>query len=84
MTMLLGTGHLTLPPGLPGGERLEKELRAYTIKQSARTGYEYTEALRESDHDDLVIALALAVWWPHTKGVPRYVDSDTGELRERP
>ena len=58
MTMLLGTGRLILPPGLPGGEQLEKELRAYTIKQT-KTGHVYTEAKRESDHDDIVIALAL-------------------------
>ena len=52
-------------------------------EQSARTGNLSFEAEHESDHDDLVIALALAVWWPHSKGVPRCVDHDTGELKER-
>ena len=85
MTMLLTTGRLTLPPGLPGGEQLEKELRAYTIKQHKKTGNEYTEAKRESDHDDMVIALALSVWAKNFYGPePRYIDHYTGELREKP
>ncbi|HJW75021.1 MAG TPA: hypothetical protein VJ787_05045 [Thermoleophilia bacterium] len=85
MVMLLNTGRLVLPPGLPGGEQLEKELRAYTIKQHQRTGYEYTEAKRESDHDDLVIALALSVWCKNFYGPePRYIDAQSGELREKP
>jgi len=84
MTMLLNTGRLTLPPGLPGGEQLEKELRAYTVKQHKRTGSEYVEAKRESDHDDLVIALALSVWTKNFYGPePRCIDHYTGELREK-
>jgi hypothetical protein len=72
-----------VPPGLPGGDQLEKELRAYTVKQNQRTGYTYTEAARESDHDDMVIALALAVWCKNWYGdEPRYVGRD-GELREQ-
>ena len=54
--------------GLPGAEQLVKEVRAYTVKQSARTGNVSTEAEREADHDDLVIALALAVWYSHVYG----------------
>lgn len=85
MVMLLNTGRLTLPPGLPGGSDLEKELRHYQIKQNARTGHVYTEARKESDHDDLVIALALSVWVKNFYGPePRYIDRDTGELREKP
>jgi len=85
MTMLLGNGRLTLPPGLPGGAQLEKELRAYTVKQHKRTGSEYVEAKREADHDDMVIALALSVWMKNFYGPePRYVDADSGELREKP
>ena len=85
MTMLLNSGRLILPPGLPGGEQLERELRAYTIKQNARTGHVYTEAKRESDHDDMVIALALSVFVRNFYGrEPRYIDAQTGELREKP
>ena len=77
-------GRIKIPIGLPLAEQLTNEMRAFRPKQSARTGNLSFEAEHESDHDDLVIALALAVWYPHTKGVPRYVDGDTGELRERP
>lgn len=84
MTMLLNTGRLILPPGLAGGADLEKELRAYTVKRNVRTGYEHTEAKRESDHDDLVVALALSVWVKNFYGPePRYVDARTGDLREK-
>jgi len=84
MALLLNTGRLLLPPGLPGGEDLEKELRAYQIKQR-KTGSVYTEAGKESDHDDLVTALALAVWlgplWGRDR--QRYVGND-GELYDKP
>ena len=80
---LLEGGRIKIPLGLPFAEQLTKEIRAFRPKQSARTGNLSFEAEHESDHDDLVIALALAVWWPHSKGVPRCVDHDTGELKER-
>ena len=84
MVTMLNTGRLLLPPGLPGGEQLEKELRAYTVKQDKRTGYVYTEAKHESDHDDLVVALALSVWIKNFYGPePRYVTRD-GSLCEKP
>lgn len=72
MASLLNTGRLVLPPGLPAGDLLEKELRAYQIKQR-HTGYVFTEAAKESDHDDLVTALALSVWCPNWMGEPRYL-----------
>lgn len=73
-----------IPLGLPFAEDLTKEVRAFRPKQNARTGNLSFEAERESDHDDLVIALALAVWYPHRRGMPRYLDRETGELRRRP
>lgn len=41
---------------------LEKELRAFRVKVKASTGNETFEALRESDHDDMVLACAIAAW----------------------
>jgi len=82
MASLLNTGRLVLPPGLPAGDLLEKELRTFQIKQRA-SGYIYTEAAHEKDHDDLVIALALAVWCPHWIGTPRYLDPNTGQPKEQ-
>lgn len=43
------------------------------LKQSTATGNLSFEAEREADHDDLVIALALAVWFPHPWGEPRVI-----------
>ena len=84
MAMLLNTGRLLLPPGLPAGDLLEKELRSYQIKQNQKTGHTYTEAAKERDHDDLVTALALSVWLGPIWGRPRYLDPHTGILREWP
>jgi len=81
--MLLERGHIKIPLGLPVAEQLQKELRAFRPKQNRSTGNLSFEAARESDHDDLVIALALAVWFPHIWGKPRYIDRHTGELQEQ-
>lgn len=77
------TGRIVVPPGLPGAEDLVKQLRAFKLKQNARTGNVTYEAARESDHDDLVIALALAVWLRHRHDEPRYL-TPAGVLREKP
>jgi len=69
--MLLEQQRLKIPLGLAGADELTKEVRAFRPKQSAQTGNLSFEAERESDHDDLVIALALAVWYPHLLGEPR-------------
>lgn len=49
---------------------LEKELENYRVKVTANRN-EVFESLRESDHDDLVMALALALWYgERTAGWP--------------
>jgi hypothetical protein len=42
---------------------LVKELENFKVKVNTRTAHDSYEAWRESDHDDLVLALALACWW---------------------
>jgi hypothetical protein len=71
--MLLERGLVKIPLGLPVANQLTKEVRAFRLKQSTATGHLSFEAEREADHDDLVIALALAVWFPHPWGEPRVV-----------
>jgi hypothetical protein len=44
-------------------EVLGKELNTFKVKVSVQTGHESFEAWRERDHDDLVLAVALACWW---------------------
>jgi hypothetical protein len=53
-------------------DALADELLAFRAKISAR-GHHTSEAWRESDHDDLVLALALACWHRHSHSPPRYV-----------
>lgn len=82
---LFERGRLVMPPGLPQADALEKELRAFKLKQSSRTGSVSFEAQHEKDHDDLVIALALAVWVRHHKDEPRYIVHDeAAEPQEKP
>lgn len=45
------------------------ELRAFSVKTTA-TGSEQFAALRERDHDDIVMATALAVWVAEKKPAP--------------
>jgi hypothetical protein len=44
-------------------QELIHELQSFRMKQS-RTGVDSYEALMEKDHDDLVLALSYAVWYP--------------------
>jgi hypothetical protein len=71
--MLLERGLVKIPLGLPVADQLTKEVRAFRLKQSTSTGNLSFEAEREADHDDLVIALALAIWFPHPWGEPRVI-----------
>jgi hypothetical protein len=69
---LLQSGRLRIAAGTPQLEQLERELVGFSAKTSAsgRTTY---EALTERIHDDLVIALALALWHPGRSAQRRYV-----------
>jgi hypothetical protein len=42
---------------------LREEMRTFSVKVSLATGNESFEAWRDRDHDDLVLAAALAVWF---------------------
>jgi hypothetical protein len=50
---------------------LVKELETFNVKVNIRTAHDSYEAWRESDHDDLVLALALACWWAERRSVVR-------------
>lgn len=53
--------------------QLRHELAQFRVRMTKR-GADTFEAAREADHDDLVIALALAVWHRHRKDEPRRID----------
>ena len=83
LLLLNEADRIRLPLGLPAAEQLQKELRGFTLKQSERTGAVTYEAATQGVHDDFVIALALAVWLRHNRGVPRFINGETGTLCER-
>jgi hypothetical protein len=53
---------LKLAAGIPAIHELEQELVNFKARISA-TGHDTYDAWRDSIHDDLVLATALAVWW---------------------
>lgn len=59
--VLLQNGLLKWPPKLPLAERLERELTDFRVKLTT-AGNETFGAWRDSQHDDLVLAVALAAW----------------------
>jgi hypothetical protein len=59
---LLQERRLVVAKGLKEAKTLERELSAFSVKISQK-GNDTYEAAKESDHDDLVMALALACWW---------------------
>jgi hypothetical protein len=58
---LLQTGRLRISSELKLAPLLVAELQAFRVKQKT-SGHESFEAWREQDHDDLLLALALACW----------------------
>ncbi len=47
---------------LPYAPTLIEELKAFRLKINVATGHDSYEAWRERDHDDLVLALCIALW----------------------
>jgi hypothetical protein len=61
--VLLQNGRLKIAEGLPLAETLKKELLNFRAKINIATGHDSYEAWREADHDDLVLATSMAVWF---------------------
>lgn len=62
LQVLLQGRRLLVAKDLPEAETLTKELQNFRVKINIATGSESFEAWREKDHDDLVLAVALAAW----------------------
>jgi hypothetical protein len=58
----LQTGALKIASSLELAEVLRQELLNFRIKINIATGHDSYEHWREGDHDDLVLAAAMAVW----------------------
>jgi len=61
------SGRLKVAAGLALWEMLRSELQTFRRKVSLTTGMDTYEHWRESDHDDLVLAAALACWGAERK-----------------
>lgn len=57
---------------------LVKELENFKVKVNTHTAHDSYEAWRSSDHDDLVLALALACWWAERQRGMRAVPKPAG------
>ena len=60
--MLLQSGRLKIARELEHAETLKAELLNFRVKINIATGHDSYEAWREGDHDDLVLAAAMATW----------------------
>jgi hypothetical protein len=57
----MDAGRLIVSPKLLEADALKRELAAFRVKKLS-TGNQTFEAWREGEHDDLVLAVAMAVW----------------------
>jgi hypothetical protein len=71
LQVLLSSGRLRIAADLPDAPALVKELKAFKAKVTAANNLTF-EAWRERDHDDLVLAVALAVWLAENTGRGRF------------
>jgi hypothetical protein len=62
LAVLLQSGRLRISPQLSEADNLVRELLNFKVKVSP-AGHDSYEAWRESIHDDLVLATAIATWW---------------------
>ncbi len=63
LQVLFQSGRIKVAGSLKEGETLLRELQRFRAKINLSTGHDSYEAWRESDHDDLVLAVALAAWY---------------------
>jgi hypothetical protein len=56
---------LLIAKGLPLTEVLAAELRNFRAKINIVSGHDSYESWRENQHDDLLLASAIAFWWSH-------------------
>ena len=65
---LLQQQRLRIAARLPETPILTQELLNFKVKIDPQTAHDSYSAWREADHDDLVLALAMALWWGEQYG----------------
>jgi hypothetical protein len=68
VAVLLQQARLQIAQSLPETPMLLQELLRFKVKIDPSTAHDSYAAWREQDHDDLVLALALACWWGECRG----------------
>jgi hypothetical protein len=80
LQLLLGSGRLRIAEELPEAPTLIKELVGYRRKITAAL-HTIFGAWREGQHDDLLFAAGLAVWYAEFHGQPA-IDISPGDMRQ--
>jgi hypothetical protein len=60
--VVLDDKRIKVAPGVKEGDVLKNEMAAFRMKKTA-SGNQTFEAWRESEHDDLCLALCITTWW---------------------
>ncbi len=61
--VLMQNGRLKIARSLPEAETLRQELMNFRVRIDSRTAHDSYSHYREGDHDDLVLATAMACWF---------------------
>ena len=70
LLLLSQEGRLKIASGLAEAKTLVAELQNMRVKIDLKTAHDSYGAWREGQHDDLVLAVALAAWWGENKPRP--------------
>lgn len=73
LQILLEQGKLKIASKLKDAHILIKELKNFKVKINTKTAHDSYEAWRESDHDDLVLSVAIACWYATKKPAGQFV-----------
>ena len=71
VAVLLQQQRLQIAESLPETPALMHELLNFKVRIDPATAHDAYSSWREQDHDDLVLALALATWWGEFRGEKR-------------
>lgn len=78
LVVVLQSRRLRVAAGIKHRQQLVHEMQSFKMKQT-KTGADSYEALMEKDHDDLVLALTYAIWYPE-----RTMGSGVANMQPKP
>jgi phage FluMu gp28-like protein len=70
VAVALQQGRLKVAAELPHAAVLTAELQTFKMTIDPKTAHDSYAAWREADHDDLVLGLAVALWWAESQVAP--------------